>query len=43
MAAAPVVRSLTGIAPHHVGDDRAVELAVLSGAEPAELGPGASA
>jgi len=31
MAAAPVVRSLAEIAPHHIGDNRTVKLAVLSG------------
>jgi quercetin dioxygenase-like cupin family protein len=31
MAAAPVVRSLTEITPHHIGDNRTVKLAVLSG------------
>ena len=34
MAAAPVVRSLAEITPHHIGDNRTVKLAVLSG--PAE-------
>ena len=34
MAAAPVVRSLADITPHHIGDNRTVKLAVLSG--PAE-------
>ncbi len=31
MAAAPVVTSLADITPHHIGDNRTVKLAVLSG------------
>ncbi|WP_369137224.1 cupin domain-containing protein [Modestobacter versicolor] len=31
MATAPVVRSLADITPHHIGDNRTVKLAVLSG------------
>ena len=31
MTAAPVVKSLADITPHHIGDNRSVKLAVLSG------------
>ena len=31
MAAAPVVKTLADVTPHHIGDNRTVKLAVLSG------------